>query len=358
MKICYLADGESIHTKRWCAHFASLGHEIHLITFRNCNIPDTTVHFIHTGKIDTKGRNWKIIFSIWKIRKLIRKIRPDILHSHYATSYGLVGAASKFHPFVVTALGTDILISPVNSIVYRKVLFYVFKKADWITAMSDYMRERMIELGSSPEKTSTIIFGIDTAVFNLQNHSVSADKFIITSTRNFEPVYNIPHLIESFAEARKMNSKLQLNLIGDGTMRKGLEEVVVGKNLSDSVRFFGKVSQGELSDILKRSHLFVSVSLSDGNNISLNEAMACGVVCIATDIPANRQWIRDGENGFLVPVNAANELSDKILLACANYNDLSSKFIPANTKIISEKADWKKNMDAVEKQYIRLVSQK
>lgn len=358
MKICFLADGDSIHTKRWCDHFASLGHEIHLITFKNVSLKGIQAHFVNGGAIDVKGGNWKVIFSVGKVKKILREIKPDILHSHYATSYGLVGALCGYHPFIVTALGSDVLVSPQNSFVYRKVLKYVFKKADWATAMSDPMREKMLELGSDPSKTETLIFGIDTSVFNMNGRNLNSDKFIITSTRNFEPVYNIPHLIEAVVEIKDQIPNLFLNLVGDGTLRSELEALIHSKGFSGRVKFFGKVPQNELVKTLQTSHVFVSVSLSDGNNISLNEAMACGNLCIATDIPANRQWIKDGENGFLVPVNNVKFLADKILAAYKNYQELSAKFIPMNQKIISEKANWKINMKKVERTYLKLNSRK
>lgn len=358
MKICFLSDGDSVHTKRWCNYFFSLGHEIHLITFKNTTLENTEVHFVNAGNIDVKGGNWKILFSVGKIKKILQKIKPEILHAHYATSYGLVGALSGFHPFVITALGSDVLISPNNSFIYRNILKYVFKKADWITVVAEHMREKMIRLGSDESKTETIIFGIDFSIFNLNERNLSDKKFIITSTRNFEPVYNIQYLLEAIAIAKGQIPDLHLNLIGSGTLQNDLENFIKKKNLSSVVTFFGKVNQDVLAKTLKESHLFVTVSLSDGNNVSLNEAMACGALCIASDIPANQQWIQDGENGFLVPLNNVNYLAEKIIAVRNSYSELSTKFIPLSTKSVSEKGDWKKNMKRVEKKYLELVNHK
>ncbi|HEY4798283.1 MAG TPA: glycosyltransferase [Bacteroidia bacterium] len=358
MKICYFADGESIHVIRWCRHFASLGHEVHLISFKKVSIENVTMHFIDTGAISVEGGNWKVILKLREVKKILWKIKPDIFHSLYATSYGLVGALCNYHPYVLTALGSDVLVSPKNSFLYKKILQFVFKRADWITAMADHMREKILELGASSSKTETVIFGIDTSIFNLEYRKLNDSKFIITSTRNLEPVYNLPHLIEAVAKARNQIPNLFLNIIGSGTLRNELEYLVKRKNMGDIVKFFGKTSQEELVQTLKSSHVFISTSLSDGNNISLNEAMACGNVCIATDIPANRQWIKNSENGFLVPINDIDGLSEKILAAYQHYNDLSSRFIPLNEKIISERADWKKNMESVEKKYLSLINKK
>jgi L-malate glycosyltransferase len=358
MKICFFANGKSIHTERWCKHFHSLGHEIHLITFANAEISSTCVHYINAGNMRVEGGNWKFVFAVGKIKKILREIKPDILHSHYATSYGFSGALCNFHPYVVTALGSDVLVSPDHSFIYRKVLKYIFRKADWITAMSDPMRNKMLKLGADELKTDTVIFGIDTSVFNMNDRKLPDDKFVITSTRNFEPVYNIKHLVESVAKIKDQIPNLFLNLVSVGSQREEIEALVQQKGLSAMVKFWGWRSQKEVAEILKSSHIFASVSLSDGNNISLNDAMACGDLCIVTDIPANRVWIENEKNGFIVPVNDIDDLAEKILKAYNNYDALSSRFIPMNEKLISEKADWKKNMQKVEQKYFELCKQR
>lgn len=355
MRICYLADSESIHTKRWCAHFHALGHEIHLISLKK--IPIENVHFYHldAGDISVKGGNRKILFQGGKVRRLIKKIQPDILHAHYATSYGWLGARSGFHPFMVTALGTDVLISPIHSSLYRKMIRYIFRKADAVTLMADHMKKVIsdYDLGDL-NKFSIVPFGIDTNIFNAKNRMTSNDSFVITSTRNFEEVYNIPHLLKSVARVKEKIPGLKLNLIGDGSKRKMIEDLVHELGLKEITTFYGKVSQPIIAELLNRSHLFVTVSLSDGNNISLNEAMACGAYCIATDIPANTQWITDGENGRLLAINDVDKLTEIILDSYSNYSKIIEKANAQNQRIISEKADWQVNMKWVESKYAEL----
>ena len=130
MKICFFGDSESIHIIRWCRHFASAGHEIHLLSFKKNKIDGINCHAIDAGEINVSGGNWKVVLQSRKVKKQLREIKPDILHSFYATSYGMAGAQTGFHPYVVTALGSDILVSPRKSFLYRKMLRYVFKKAD------------------------------------------------------------------------------------------------------------------------------------------------------------------------------------------------------------------------------------
>lgn len=355
MKICYFADGESIHIVRWCRHFAALGNEVHLISFKKVSVEGVTTHHIDTGNISVAGGNWKVLFRYKKVIKLLSEIRPDIFHSHYATSYGITGALCGFHPYVITALGSDVLISPKRSFIYKALLKYAFSKADWITAMADHMKTAIEELGVDKRKVQTVPFGIDPSVFNSSGRKLSDDSFVITSTRNFEPVYNIPHLINAVAIARKTIPNLKLNLIGAGSLKKDIEKLVDDKGLSSCTVFFGKVPQVKISEVLNGSHLFISVSLSDGNNISLNEAMACGAYCIATEIPANTQWINDGVNGSLIKIDDVQGLADKIISSYRNYEELQKTAVPINELIIKEKALWQNNMKRVEEKYKSLI---
>ena len=313
MRICYLADGQSIHTERWCSHFSQLGYDIHLITFRDTKIENTTVHFVNTGDVSVEGGNWRVLLKLAVVKKLIRQIKPDILHAQYATSYGLAGALSGFHPYITTTLGSDVLISPQKSFLYRMLVKYAVKKADWVTAMADHMKEVIIDLGVDSAKVTTVIFGIDPIMFNHNNRKVSNEKFIITSTRNFEPIYNIELLLDALNLVKAKIPTLFVNLIGDGSLRNQLEKRASVLGLREKIKFHGRIPQNEIAAILNQSHLFVTTSLSDGNNVSLNEAMACGTFSLASDIRANRQWIKESVNGFLIPTDKPEILADKIL---------------------------------------------
>ena len=355
MKICFFANGGSIHTVRWCTHFQKLGHEVHLISFENVVIPTVKIHFIDIGNVNVHGGNWKVLFKYRKIKRLLKVIKPDIFHALYATSYGITGALCGFQPFIITALGTDVLISPKESLMYRILLRYAFSKARWITAMSDFMKKEIVGLNVSENKISVVPFGIDPLIFNDNNRSLPTNKFVVTSTRNFESIYNIEHLIEAIAKIRNEIPNLHLNLIGIGSLKKKFEDQILKLQLVSLVSFFGKLSQPEIAKTFDETHVFVSVSLSDGNNISLNEAMASSVLCIATNIPANTQWIKDGENGFLVEINDVNSLAQKIIDAYRTYNQLQSKFVPLNKSIILDRCIWASNMKRVEDKYKSLI---
>lgn len=356
MKICFFADSESIHTVRWCTHFKQLGHEVHLISFKSTEVQGIPTHFIDTSNISVKGGNWKVLFKYRKVKKIIKNINPDIVHALYATSYGITGALCGFKPYIITALGTDLLISPQSSKVYRFLLKYAFSKAQFVTVMSDQMKIEAEKLNVPEAKIMVLPFGIDPKLFNANQRKLDDSKFVVTSTRNFETVYNIPHLLKAIAKVKDEIPNLQLNLIGTGSLKSEIDALVNELELKDIVTFFGKIPQAEIVTVLNQSNVFVSVSLSDGNNISLNEAMACEAFCIATDIPANTQWIKHEENGFLVPIDDVDALANYLLVSAKNYDQLQQKSLPLSRKLLQEKGIWELNMARMENEYKRLVT--
>ncbi|MDO9537783.1 MAG: glycosyltransferase, partial [Thermoplasmata archaeon] len=80
IRLCYIGDGRSIHTQRWVNHFSDLGYDVHLISDGKVNFEKATVHLIEgTGNIT-------FIKKIFKCRKLIKQIKPDIIHAHFVTN--------------------------------------------------------------------------------------------------------------------------------------------------------------------------------------------------------------------------------------------------------------------------------
>ena len=118
-------------------------------------------------------------------------------------------------------------------------------------------------------------------------------------------------------------------------------------NLSNFIKFIGKIPIEEMPDYLNAADVYVSTSLSDGTSLSLLEAMACALPVVVTEIPSNKEWVIDGYNGFLVPPKKPGEVSKRVLTLLKNSNtreDMGQK----NLAIAKDKADWNKNVDKLE----------
>jgi len=97
-------------------------------------------------------------------------------------------------------------------------------------------------------------------------------------------------------------------------------------------------------------HVFICTDgiLLNGSSASLMEALACGSPVVVTDIAGNREWIRDGENGFLVPPGDTGTLAVRIVKLLQN-DGLRSRMSHANLRLAGIRADWKKNSLVLEK---------
>ena len=152
MRIVYVAWHASIHTRRWVSFFAARGHEVHVITCGGGDVLDTTPegHVLpRTYQVHDLGAPWpgKLGYfrKVRRARRLIRSLEPDVVHAHFATSYGMIAERSGVRPLVVTAHGDDVLIAPRNPLLGR-IVRRVLRAASLITVPADHMRDAVLEL--------------------------------------------------------------------------------------------------------------------------------------------------------------------------------------------------------------------
>lgn len=354
MKICFLSNVNSIHTQRWVKHFVLQGHDVSVISFQSGDIECIDVFCLTNLERVPRAL---ILRLLPKICSLCNLIKPDILHAHYATSYGLAGAVCNHHPFVVTAWGDDVLIDPERSWPYRVLVRWVMSRADLLTSMAGHMTELIVKRGyAERERILTLPFGVDTSLFNPEHrHSeVARSGMTVISTRHLAPEYDVETLIRAVPIILSKLPGTRFRIVGAGERRSYLEGLSATLGLAKSVDFLGALEHHVLAGMLGEADIFVSTSRSDGNNISLNEAMACGAFPVVSDIPANREWIVDGENGLFFPVGNATKLAEQVIIAAARP-DLRCQAAEKNWRIIQERGSWEINMQRMEKAYKQLL---
>ena len=120
--------------------------------------------------------------------------------------------------------------------------------------------------------------------------------------------------------------------------------------MGHSVQFVGRVPHEGMPDLLSQADIYVSTSLYDGTSVSLLEAMASGAFPVVTDIPSNREWIADGDNGFLVPKENENLLAKKIVEAIRDHRLLGEAH-EKNRKLVEQRAYWRENIKKIAELY-------
>lgn len=360
MRILFLAPGNSVHSFRWIKFFARKGHEIHWISldsFTAGTIPGVQLYDFS----EARGGFLSLLRYAWHIRGLTRALAPQVVHAHSAAIYGFMGAVSGFHPLVVTAWGSDILING-KSTLKRPIVKYILRAADVVTCDAEHMISAMERLGRERGRTALIRFGVDSSRFKpaardaeLREYLGIGDNPTVISMRNFHPVYDIQTLLNSVPLVLARVPAAKFVLVGTGPLEAELKGLASSLNLDGCVKFVGKLAGEDLPRYLTSMDVYVSTSLSDaGIASSTAEAMACGLASIVTDSGENRLWVTDGHDGYVVPVGDPSRLADKIVALILDV-DLRKKFGERGRQVILERNDYAKEMAAMGRIYAELA---
>jgi glycosyltransferase involved in cell wall biosynthesis len=303
-----------------------------------------------------------LLFAPFKIRRLIKKIKPDIVHAHYVTQYGFCGAFSGFHPLVVSAWGSDVLVEPHKSRILKLLVKLALKKTDLITCDAEHIKGPLVELGAEAQKIRLIYFGTDIKKFKpgegrekIREELEVFDSPTVISLRTLEPIYNVESLIISAPLVLKEIPEAKCIIAGEGSEENRLKDLAKSCGILDNVKFVGLIPNNELPQYLSSMDVYVSTSLSDaGLSASSAEAMACGLPVVITDFGDNRKWVEDDVSGFIVPLKDPKALAEKIIYLLKN-KDVRMKFGMRNRKIIEERNNYYKEMEKMGNIYIELV---
>ena len=361
IRLCFLAPGNSVHSYKWIKYFAQKGYEVHwisLVPYTVELIPGVVSYVMPNVRRSIIG----FASGAWRIRRLLRRVNPHIFHVHSAGIYGLMGVTANFHPMVLTAWGSDILING-KSTLLRPFVKHILRKADVVTSDAEHMIHAMNFLGKEKEQMTIIRFGVDTDRFKpaavdvdlLKLLGVAGDPTVI-SLRNFNPIYDIQTLLKSIPYVLEQVPSTKFILVGTGPQKEDLEQLAQSLGLEDSVKFVGKLPNEDLPRYLASMDVYVSTSLSDaGIAASTAEAMACGLASIVTDSGENRLWIKDGVDGYVVPVSNPQQLAKSIIKLIID-EPLRKAFSERGRQVIAERNDYYKEMAAMGIIYDKLAS--
>jgi glycosyltransferase involved in cell wall biosynthesis len=355
VRIAFLGDGSLGHVRRWAKYFHDQGHETLLLSFESvegCLVPARRLR----SRFPTKLLGY--LSALGDIRKELAHFRPDIVNALYLGGYGFVAARSGVHPLVVSSLGSDLLVDYPSSPVHRLQIRHVLRQADLILTDADELSRIAISAGASPGKILKTYMGIDESVFFPRRSAPDGKRpgggARVVSTRNLFPVYNVDMLVDA---APLIRAKLDAHFVvcGDGPDRARLEAKVKQLSLERSFIFKGRLDPVGIARELRAADVYVSTSRSDSTSVSLLEAMACGAVPVVTDLPANREWIRDGENGRIARNGDAASLAEAVVETLLNpvFMTVARE---SNLLVVNERGLWKTNMRRVEEAFMALKS--
>jgi glycosyltransferase involved in cell wall biosynthesis len=229
----------------------------------------------------------------------LRSVDADWVHVHYLTSHGTLAWLARLGwglraRIAGSAWGTDILIAPELSPIHRWLTARVLRACSLTTSDSAHMTRRMIELGAG--EVQTFPLGLDL----LPPACGPKEPWLFFTNRALEPLYRPQQVLELFARIARDRPDARLVVANDGSIRPALEDLAYGLDCAARIRFVGRLDAAAQAEYYDRAQWFVSLPASDSVAVSVIEAMSHGAIPILSDLPANRELVRHGENGWIV----------------------------------------------------------
>lgn len=248
-------------------------------------------------------------------RRAAAEHRPDVVHAntiHYTGSIAAAWvAARRGLPLVVTAqLGSlDHLPGATQRLAaaYERVVGgYIFRRATHVLAVSRSAGDHAVHLGARPEQVSLAPNGADHARFTMAPLSAGDDPLVVVVgrlTANKGPDL----VVEAAGRLAAAGERFRLAFVGDGPMRRSLEERSDALGLRDRVEFAGQVA--DVERWMERAEIVVRASYTEGLALAVIEGMVAGRCNVVSDIPPNLELIRDGHNGLTFRSGDAADLA-------------------------------------------------
>ena len=251
--------------------------------------------------VDLSGESY--LRMLRKQLAYLRKAKPDVVH----TSVG-----SMLHMMLATLL----IPVPVKLFTMHNQVEYTFRERKsnrWIykaaftllgytpVGICDHIARDIQNTFSLPaEKVRKVNNGVDLTVFKPAEREKKKETVEIVNIGTMYGVKNQRMLMEAFGALYRQYPNLRLTILGDGVLRPELESQAERLGISDVVRMPG--IQKAVCAYLQQADIYVSASNSEGQPLSVLEAMACGLPVVATAAGGTVDAVKNGENGIIIPI--------------------------------------------------------
>jgi glycosyltransferase involved in cell wall biosynthesis len=325
-KIFILADGSSPHTQKWICSLSESGFKIFLFSlnildtnyYSKCRNLETYSFAMNSNTISSGNGSWKklkYLKSYFVLRKKFKEFSPDILHAHFASSYGLLGSLLFFRPYLISVWGADVFDFPKKSLLHKLILKLNLSRAHLLLSTSEIMAKETKKLTSKPIKV--IPFGIKLEIFYpRKSFKKSNDSLNIGTIKSLEEKYGIKYLIEAFAILRKKLSHIpmKLTIVGRGSQELILKNQAKILGVADDVEFTGWIPNDLVSEYHNKLDIAVFPSILDSESfgVAVIEASACEVPVVVSDRGGLVEVVQDGKTGLVVEAQDSHKLADAI----------------------------------------------
>ena len=295
---------------------ATRGHEVHFITYANPIRLDPETPRIHYHEVEVSTYPLfqyppYCLALASRMAEVAEAYHLDVLHVHYAIPHSIAAllaqqmlAPQRRLPFITTLHGTDITLVGTDRSFFPITKFSI-EKSDGITCVSDYLRERTADVFAVPNEIRVIKNFVNCEMYHPDNEKTGAAQYapagekLLIHLSNFRPVKRVLDCVRILAEVRR-SVPAHLLMVGDGPERGPAEHLSRELKVDRHISFLGK--QNHVERIIPLAHVLLMPSDLESFGLVALEAMACGVVPVATRVGGVPELITDGEDGYLEKV--------------------------------------------------------
>jgi glycosyltransferase involved in cell wall biosynthesis len=317
MRLVLIGDGDSPHLLKWARALAAVpGMDLWAVSSRGFapgfEALTPASHRLALGTSpDAGGGNVALLRTLPRVARWLQQAQPDWLHAHYLTSHGtLAWLAQRLYRvpgrLVGSAWGSDILVTPQRGGAWRWLTRRVLAACALTTSDSQAMAARMRGLGA--REVMVFPFGLEA----MPPAPPAKDPGLVFANRGLEPIYRPERVIEVFAAMAAADPARRLVVAHDGSRRSAMQARARALGLADRVQFVGRLDADAQAGWYGRAQWYLSLPASDSVAVSVLEAMAHGCIPLLSDLPANRELVRHGDNGLVLAdgaVPAESELA-------------------------------------------------
>jgi len=350
MRIVLIGNGSSIHIRRWLAWFNEQGHEVHLISNIDCErIAGVEFHLVKYEHSSNFPGSYTLILrrNMGKVPHLIAEIEPDIVHLHYLSSY--LTYKLEFHPFVVSAWGSDVFRTERGTPGYRYARENLFK-GDMITTTSETLRELVSKrFNYNKENLISFPWGLDLGSIKKTDMrsarkmlDLDPSHYVFFAPRGINPPYRPEIIIDAFDNLSNKFDNIDLILLrgySPETRMSKIKRLAKFKG-NGRIRLIDKLlNPQEMSLYYSASDFYVGIPTTDQLSACLLEAMVCGSVPIISNLPAYKEAITDNENGFILKETTVKNL-ESAMQKGIEYNRQIDDWRDHNTEYVRLEFNW------------------
>lgn len=284
------------------------------------------------------------ILIIWKLMKLMRQIRPDVVHTHTAKA-GFVGRIAAWLSRVPVRVHTfhghvfHGYFSPLKTRVFLYLERFLARLSTRIITISPKLKQELTEIYhiAPPDKFIVVPLGLDLVPLAespsplagsgedgiRQRFNLPADQKLVGIVGRLVPIKNHGLFLRAARQVTAQRSDVHFVIIGDGECRPNIEQMIRDFNLTERVSLIGWVQQ--IGAVLRDLDVLALTSDNEGTPVSIIEAMAAGVPVISTAVGGVADVLEQGRFGVLVPPQDADAFANGLLqILSGDHVDVSA----------------------------------